>query len=110
MMLPIMVVVLLLHRSLPRVELRCCTRLYMTKVCVYGGGLAGLSLSYHLLQLPTQWDLTIVDTHPVGTGGASAIAGGYVHFDFICCKVHDATIYLLLLSFSMTTVLYHQDR
>jgi NADPH-dependent 2,4-dienoyl-CoA reductase/sulfur reductase-like enzyme len=52
-------------------------RSYM-KVCVYGGGLAGLSVAYHLLQLPAVWDVTIVDPQPVGTGGASAIAGGYV--------------------------------
>jgi glycine/D-amino acid oxidase-like deaminating enzyme len=49
-------------------------------VAIVGGGLAGLSTAYHLLRKtqPHSLDLSIFDTHPVGTGGASAIAGGYV--------------------------------
>ena len=55
---------------------------------ILGGGLAGLSMAYHLLALQQQqppsqpsprFDITIYDTaHEIGTGGASAVAGGYV--------------------------------
>lgn len=48
------------------------------RVCVVGGGLAGLSVTYHLLQKTlTPLNITIVDrVETVGTGGASAVAGG----------------------------------
>lgn len=52
------------------------------KVAIVGGGLAGLSTAYHLLELRSQrgrFDLTIFDSAEVGTGGASAVAGGLVH-------------------------------
>jgi hypothetical protein len=53
---------------------------------VVGGGLAGLGLTYHLLKLAQQQHrmdrqpirIEVVDPHPVGMGGASAVAGGYV--------------------------------
>jgi glycine/D-amino acid oxidase-like deaminating enzyme len=73
-------------------------------VAIVGGGLAGLATAYHLLghheafqrQLQRRQRaaaggansaqsadirslaVTVYDTHPVGTGGASAVAGGYV--------------------------------
>ena len=52
------------------------------KIAIVGGGLAGLSTAFHLLEKATQLypvkslDLSILDSHPVGTGGASAVAGG----------------------------------
>jgi glycine/D-amino acid oxidase-like deaminating enzyme len=47
-------------------------------IAVVGGGLAGLSVTYHLL-LQGRHDVTIWDVAPEpGVGGASAVAGGYV--------------------------------
>jgi alanine dehydrogenase len=47
-------------------------------VAVVGGGLAGLSVTYHLL-LQGRHDVTIWDVSSgPGVGGASAVAGGYV--------------------------------
>lgn len=68
---------------------------------ILGGGLAGLSMAYHLLALQQQqqsqqqFDITIYDTaHEIGTGGASAVAGGYViyiyifvHVRFLCFRL-----------------------
>ena len=93
---------------------------------ILGGGLAGLSMAYHLLSLlqqqqqPSRFDITIYDTaHEIGTGGASAVAGGYVVI--LCISscvyaipvlwvVNDDSIYLLLLIgmslIHMTTKLY----
>jgi glycine/D-amino acid oxidase-like deaminating enzyme len=62
------------------------------KFRIVGGGLAGLGLTYHLLKLahdqqhqhqqnrerPTGIQIEVLDQHRVGTGGASAVAGGYV--------------------------------
>ena len=62
------------------------------RIRIFGGGLAGLSVAYHLLSLsllrqsPTNYftcDITMYDTNPIiGTGGASAIAGGYVGLNY----------------------------
>lgn len=59
------------------------------RVAIVGGGLAGLSTAFHLLNrttnnnnggdrhLPPPFEaLTVFDTGPVGTGGASSVAGG----------------------------------
>ncbi len=59
-------------------------------VAIIGGGLAGLSVCYHLLLLQKQQqgkkqalNITIYDQESVpGKGGASAVAGGYVHTIF----------------------------
>jgi ribulose 1,5-bisphosphate synthetase/thiazole synthase len=65
------------------------------RICVVGGGLAGLSVTYHLLQKSrTPLSIDIWDREAtVGTGGASAVAGGYVlsesDFSTIVC-VHCA--------------------
>jgi len=54
------------------------------KIAIVGGGLAGLSTAFHLLELATSskgmsLDITILDKEPhAGIGGASAVAGGYV--------------------------------
>jgi NADPH-dependent 2,4-dienoyl-CoA reductase/sulfur reductase-like enzyme len=48
-------------------------------VAIIGGGLAGLSVAYHLLDLRQQGNplhITIYDKSNVGQGGASAVAGG----------------------------------
>lgn len=60
-----------------------------THVGIVGGGLAGLSVAYHLLRRQQQQqhnssinalDITILDkTHHPGEGGASAVAGGLLH-------------------------------
>jgi FAD dependent oxidoreductase len=68
---------------------------------ILGGGMAGLSLAYHLLASSSNTlKVTIVDVEAgPGTGGASAVAGGYV-----CLFIYGSRpesmmqfIYLLLL-------------
>lgn len=53
------------------------------RVAIVGGGLAGLSTAYHLLQktaadvnLSSCLDITILDPAMVGMAGASSVAGG----------------------------------
>ena len=46
------------------------------RVAVIGGGLAGLSTAYHLLEKSPFSDITIIDQQSPGAGGASAVAGG----------------------------------
>jgi hypothetical protein len=49
----------------------------VNNIAIIGGGLAGLSSVYHLLELsrhPLQ--ITIYDKSKVGDGGASSVAGG----------------------------------
>ena len=55
------------------------------KIAIVGGGLAGLSTAYHLLQSTitnandaSTLSLTIFDKSLPGKGGASSVAGGYV--------------------------------
>lgn len=63
------------------------TRLHsVSNLGIVGGGLAGLSTAFHILD-KTQGacHVTIYDTSPVGTGGASSVAGGYVP----CTLLHD---------------------
>jgi hypothetical protein len=51
-------------------------------VGILGGGLAGLALAHNLFEkseFSSSLHITIYDTAPVGQGGASAVAGGYVH-------------------------------
>jgi len=57
-----------------------------THVTVYGGGLAGLATTFHLLQEGVSVD--IVDPCAVGTGGASAVAGGYVDIYIYICILY----------------------
>ena len=52
------------------------TSLSLQKVAIVGGGLAGLSTAYHLLEQERSLKITIFDKTPVGRGGASAVAGG----------------------------------
>lgn len=68
-----------------------CCRNHQT-IAVVGGGLAGLAVSYHLLEqcrrrsghnmdgtaTGTTVGITVYDRTTVGDGGASAVAGGYV--------------------------------
>lgn len=55
------------------------------KVAIVGGGLAGLSTAYHLLEqrsernMGSPLEIDILDQEEVGMGGASAVAGGLVH-------------------------------
>lgn len=49
----------------------------ITSVGIIGGGLAGLSTAYHLLQKQPTLDITILDVAAgPGQGGASSVAGG----------------------------------
>lgn len=49
----------------------------ITNVAIVGGGLAGLSTAWHLLELSSNpLQVTIYDKCAVGKGGASAVAGG----------------------------------
>jgi len=49
------------------------------RIAVIGGGLAGLSTVYHILEKSPSSDVTIIDPRSPGTGGASAVAGGLLH-------------------------------
>ena len=53
----------------------------VNNVAVVGGGLAGLSVSYQLLEKSrgTNMQLTIIDKNLPGEGGASSVAGGLLH-------------------------------
>lgn len=62
------------------------TRLYASKVehdvkniAIVGGGLAGMSTAYHLLEKIEGSSITIIDKADPGVGGASAVAGGLLH-------------------------------
>ena len=46
------------------------------KIAVVGGGLAGLSTAFHLLDKSRGLHVTVFDKAEVGTGGASSVAGG----------------------------------
>jgi ribulose 1,5-bisphosphate synthetase/thiazole synthase len=45
-------------------------------ICVIGGGLAGLSTTFHLLEKIPDARVAIIDKTDVGKGGASSVAGG----------------------------------
>ena len=51
----------------------------LRKLAIVGGGLAGLSTAFHLLEKrPHTFQITIIDKASVGEAGASSVAGGYV--------------------------------
>jgi len=45
-------------------------------IAVVGGGLAGLSTTFHLLEKIDNVRITIIDKANPGEGGASSVAGG----------------------------------
>lgn len=45
-------------------------------IAIVGGGLAGISTAYHLLEKIDGSNITIIDKAGPGEGGASAVAGG----------------------------------
>lgn len=49
-----------------------------SSVAIIGGGLAGLSTAFHLLDKAPNTKITIFDKKDPGLGGASSVAGGYV--------------------------------
>ena len=50
------------------------------KIAVVGGGLAGLSVAFHLLEKTNaSIKLTLLDKAEPGCGGASSVAGGLLH-------------------------------
>jgi len=61
------------------------TARHIENVAIIGGGLAGLSAAYHLIDIATetrpneQLRITIYDKTQVGCGGASSVAGGLMH-------------------------------
>ena len=79
------------------------------RIRIMGGGLAGLSTAYHLLSFlsssssvvvqppnTTVLDITIYDTEQqIGTGGASAIAGGYVSFIYFCWSLDSSPLFCI---------------
>jgi ribulose 1,5-bisphosphate synthetase/thiazole synthase len=57
------------------------SRLFSSSPCenvaIVGGGLAGLSTAYHLLEkLGGHVEITVIDKAAPGEGGASSVAGG----------------------------------
>ena len=48
-------------------------------IAVVGGGLAGMSVAYHLLQLDPEVHVTVCDPCGPGECGGSAVAGGLLH-------------------------------
>jgi len=98
------------------------------KLAVLGGGLAGLSTVYFILNKSREYEITVFDKAAVGCSGASSVAGGYVvacvrrtflaaGSPCVSCvpPVHQSmkiTIYLLLLiePSAHDDCLYHQDR
>jgi hypothetical protein len=87
------------------------TRLHsVSSLGIVGGGLAGLSTAFHILD-KTQGacHVTIYDKSPVGTGGASSVAGGYVpcmlHYCMVAFVSEDYNIFATLdRAWLMTTV------
>lgn len=48
-------------------------------IAIVGGGLAGLSTTYHLLERMDHVHITVIDKALPGQGGASSVAGGLLH-------------------------------
>jgi hypothetical protein len=76
-------------------------------VAIIGGGLAGLSTAHHLLE-KTKLDqgalrVTIFDKAPVGMGGASSVAGGYVRYYYIPWHLEHNTEPSLFHKIALTT-------
>lgn len=55
------------------------TPLMSHRIGIIGGGLAGLSTAYHILEKCPSADITIMDRNNPGAGGASSVAGGLLH-------------------------------
>ena len=55
------------------------TPLMSHRIGIIGGGLAGLSTAYHILEKCPSADVTIIDRNSPGAGGASSVAGGLLH-------------------------------
>jgi hypothetical protein len=63
-------------------------------VAIIGGGLAGLSTAHHFIQKQPGIQITIFDKAPVGTAGASSVAGGYVPCSTLILFVHATLVAL----------------
>jgi glycine/D-amino acid oxidase-like deaminating enzyme len=67
------------------IEVEARNRRRIENVAIIGGGLAGLSTAYHLIDIAEktrpneQLHITIFDEKTVGKGGASSVAGGLLH-------------------------------
>ena len=68
----------LYHEIWTRYNRKDFTCLFSTRksIAIVGGGLAGLSTAYHLLEKCSSTEITIFDQAPAGAGGASSVAGG----------------------------------
>ena len=53
-----------------------CSLMGPNNVGIVGGGLAGLSIAFHLIEKKPSVNITIIDKALPGTGGASSVAGG----------------------------------
>jgi len=56
-----------------------CSSIGPNNVGIVGGGLAGLSVAFHMIQKKPSVNITIIDKALPGTGGASSVAGGLLH-------------------------------
>lgn len=63
-------------------------------VAIIGGGLAGLSTAHHFIQKQPGIQITIFDKAPVGTAGASSVAGGYVPCSTLILFAHATLVAL----------------
>ena len=62
------------------IDIKSSSSSTISNVAIIGGGLAGLSTAYHLLDISSNpMHVTIYDKQKVGEGGASSVAGGLIH-------------------------------
>eukprot|EP00961_Rhodomonas_salina_P003852 53042-Rhodomonas_salina.1 len=69
------------ERKLKKIVSRDQTKVIFSRLVIVGGGIAGLALTYHLLNqsAPDTLTIEIMDPKGVGEGGASSAMAGLLH-------------------------------